>query len=170
MHGPRSEEGFRWPPKRRPTKEELERLCRSCRGDPRFAMACAAMGTATGPPAWLDSQRRSQERRTGETLGSYDRTVPWRAKCYECGQVVGITRPVFETASSFAAGNLQAATASYEAHARKPGDSRFCSSVSKVVPQYQMREAYSTTPGEDLPTPRRLLKVRRRRGKDDAAQ
>ena len=80
--------------------------------------------------------------------------MPWRAKCYECGQVVGITRPVFETASLFATGNLQAATASYEAHARKPGDSRSCCAVSKVVPQYQMREAYSTTPGEDPPISR----------------
>jgi len=93
--------------------------------------------------------------------------VPWRAKCYECGQVVGITRPVFETAPLFAAGNLQTATSSYEAHARKPGDSRSCCAVSKVVPQYQMREAYSTTPGEDPPTPRHP-KVRRRSGNDDA--
>jgi hypothetical protein len=83
---------------------------------------------------------------------SYDRAVAWRAKCYECGQVVGITRPVFETASLFAAGNLPAATASYEAHAGRPGDTRRCSGVGKVVPQYQMRGASSTTPGEDPPT------------------
>ena len=103
-----------------------------------------------------------------ESRRRYHPAMAWRAKCYECGQVVGITRPVFETASLFAAGHLQAATASYEAHARKPGDSRLCSAVRKVVPQYQIREAYSTTPGEDPPIPRRSPKVRRRRGNDDA--
>ncbi len=39
----------------------------------------------------------------------------------------------------------------YEGHPRTPTDTRACSAVSKTVPQYQMRQAHSTTPGEDPP-------------------
>jgi len=83
--------------------------------------------------------------------------MPWRAKCYECGQEAGITRPVFEALSSFLAGgeryDLQSATASYATHSRSATDTRPCSGVGKAVPKYQMREAYSTTPDEDPPLP-----------------
>jgi hypothetical protein len=41
--------------------------------------------------------------------------------------------------------------ATYEAHPRRPTDTRSCSAVSKTVPQYQMRNAHSTTLGEDPP-------------------
>ena len=81
--------------------------------------------------------------------------MPWRAKCYECGQGAGITRPVFETLSSlFAEGeryDLQSATAFYATHSRSATDLRRCSGVGEAVPKYQMREAYSTTPDEDPP-------------------
>jgi hypothetical protein len=94
--------------------------------------------------------------------------MPWRARCYECGQAVPITQPVFATQSLFLEGDLGHATASYEAHPRRPSDVRSCSGVSKTVPQYQMREAYSTTPGEDPPRldPRGI----RRRGRGPKEQ
>jgi hypothetical protein len=77
--------------------------------------------------------------------------MPWRAKCYECGQEAGITRPTFETLTSFAEGDLQKATGFYETHPRSPTDTRSCSGTGKAIPKYQMREAYSTTPDEDPP-------------------
>ena len=77
--------------------------------------------------------------------------MPWRAKCYECGQEAPITRPLYGTQSLFVAGDLGHATATYEAHPRRLTDPRSCGSVSKTVPQYQMRHAHSTTPGEDPP-------------------
>jgi hypothetical protein len=87
----------------------------------------------------------------------YHPVMPWRAKCYECGQEVSITRPLYEKQSLFSGGDLGHATATYEAHPRRPTDTRACSAVSTTVPQYQMRKAYSTTPGEDPPqvAPRR---------------
>jgi len=61
--------------------------------------------------------------------------VPWRAKCYECGQEAPITVPVFETLASFA-DDLGHATATYEAHPRRPSDTRSCSAVvGKSVPR-----------------------------------
>ncbi len=77
--------------------------------------------------------------------------MAWRARCYECGQEVPITRPLYEKQSLFASGDLGHATATYEAHPRRPADTRACSAVSTTVPQYQMRKAHSTTPGEDPP-------------------
>src|SRR5882724_1639171 len=77
--------------------------------------------------------------------------MAWRARCYECGQDVPITRPLYGKQSLFAEGDLGHATATYEAHPRRPTDTRACSAVSKTVPQYQMRQAHSTTPGEDPP-------------------
>jgi len=50
-----------------------------------------------------------------------------------------------------AEGDLGHAIATYEAHPRRPADTRACSAVSTTVPQYQMRKAHSTTPGEDPP-------------------
>lgn len=85
------------------------------------------------------------------SVRSYYPAMPWRAKCYECGEEAGITRPRFETVSSLVVGDLQAATAFYETHPRSPTDTRSCSGAGKVIPKYQMREAYSTTPGEDPP-------------------
>src|SRR5205814_7185520 len=88
---------------------------------------------------------------------SYYSVMPWRAKCYECGQEAGITRPVFETFSSFAVVveggryDLQSATAFYATHSRSTTDTRPCSGVGKAVPKHQIREAYSTTPSEDPP-------------------
>jgi hypothetical protein len=43
------------------------------------------------------------------------------------------------------------AIATYEAHPPEPTDTRAYSAVSTTVPQYQMRKAHSTTPGEDPP-------------------
>src|SRR5882724_8532604 len=77
--------------------------------------------------------------------------MAWRARCYECGQDVPITRPLYGKQSLFEEGDLGHATATYEAHPRRPTDTRACSAVSKTVPQYQMRQAHSTTPGEDPP-------------------
>jgi len=77
--------------------------------------------------------------------------MAWRARCYECGQEVPITRPLYQKKSLFGDGDLGRATATYEAHPRRPTDTRPCSAVSKTVPQYQMRQAHSTTPGEDPP-------------------
>src|SRR5262249_52572189 len=48
-------------------------------------------------------------------------------------------------------GDLGLAIATYEAHPRRPTDTRLCSAAGTTVPQYQMRKAYSTTPGEDPP-------------------
>jgi hypothetical protein len=90
--------------------------------------------------------------------------MTWRARCYECGQEVTITRPLYDQQSLLEGGDLGLAIATYEAHPRRPTDIRSCAAVSKTVPQYQMRHAYSTTPGEDPPqvNPRG---VPRRRGK-----
>ena len=77
--------------------------------------------------------------------------MPWRGKCYECEQEAGITRPIFETLSLFLEGDLQDATAFYETHPRSQTDTRTCSGAGKTIPKYQIREAYSTTPGENLP-------------------
>jgi hypothetical protein len=77
--------------------------------------------------------------------------MAWRAKCYECGQEVPITRPLYGKQSLLAEGDLGRATASYEAHPDRPPDPRPCSAVSKTVPRYQLRKAHSTTPGQDPP-------------------
>ena len=77
--------------------------------------------------------------------------MAWRAKCYECGQEVPITRPLYGKQSLLAQGDLGNAIATYEAHPCRPTDTRACSAVSTTVPQYQMRKAYSTTPSEDPP-------------------
>src|SRR5438093_13169770 len=77
--------------------------------------------------------------------------MAWRARCYDCGQEAPITRPLYGKQSLFADGDLGLAIATYGAHPRKPTDTRSCSAVSKTVPQYQMRKAHSTTPGEDPP-------------------
>ncbi len=77
--------------------------------------------------------------------------MAWRATCYECGQEVPITRPLYAKQPFFAAGDLGLASATYEGHPRRPTDTRACSTVSTMVPQYQMRKAHSTTPGEDPP-------------------
>ena len=76
-------------------------------------------------------------------------TMAWRAKCYECGQEAPITRPLYGKQSLLAEGDLGRASATYEAHPRRATDTRACSAVSTTVPQYQMRKAHSTTPGED---------------------
>jgi len=55
--------------------------------------------------------------------------MAWRAKCYECGQDVPITRPVFATAAAHAEGDLGRAAASYEAHLARPPASHPCSAV-----------------------------------------
>jgi len=92
--------------------------------------------------------------------------MAWRAKCYECGQDVPITRPLYGKQSLFADWDLGLAIATYEAHPCRPTDTRPCSAVSKTVPQYQMRQAHSTTPGEDPPqvdprsTPPRKIRKR----------
>jgi hypothetical protein len=92
--------------------------------------------------------------------------MAWRAKCYECGQEVPITRPLYAKQSLLEEGDLGLANATYEAHPRRPKDTRACSAVSTTVPQYQMRKAHSTTPGEDPPevaprsTPPRRTKER----------
>ena len=77
--------------------------------------------------------------------------MPWRAKCYECGQEVPITRPLYPKQSLLVDGDLGHAIATYEAHPRRPKDTRACSAVSTTVPQYQMRKAHSITPAEDPP-------------------
>jgi hypothetical protein len=91
--------------------------------------------------------------------------MPWRTKCYECGQEAPITVPVFVTLPSYAEGDLGHATATYETHPRRPTDPRSCASVSKTVPQYQMRQAYSTTPGKDPPqvAPQALPRSKKRK-------
>jgi hypothetical protein len=77
--------------------------------------------------------------------------MAWRAKCYECGQDAPITQPLYATQSLLENGDLGLATATYEVHPRRPTDTRSCSAVSTTVPQYQMRQARSTTPGDDPP-------------------
>src|SRR5262249_29025597 len=77
--------------------------------------------------------------------------MAWRTKCYECGQDAPITRPLYEKQSLLENGDLGLAIATYEAHPRRPTDTRSRSSVSRTVPQYQMRKAHSTTPGADPP-------------------
>ena len=77
--------------------------------------------------------------------------MAWRAKCYECGQDAPITQPLYPKQSLLEQGDLRLAIATYEAHPRRPTDTRSCSAVSTTVPQYQMRKAHSTTPGEDPP-------------------
>ena len=77
--------------------------------------------------------------------------MAWRAKCYECGQDAPITQPLYPKQSLLEKGDLGLAIATYEAHPRRPADTRSCSAVSTTVPQYQMRKAHSTTPGEDPP-------------------
>ena len=90
--------------------------------------------------------------------------MPWRAKCYECGQDAPITRPLYGKQSLFAAGDLGHALATYETHPRRLTDTRSCGSVGKAVPQYQMRQAHSTTPGEDPPqvVPRALPRPKKK--------
>jgi hypothetical protein len=91
-----------------------------------------------------------REART-EPCRRYHLAMAWRAKCYECGQEVPITRPLYGKQSLLEDGDLGLAISTYEAHPRRPTDTRACSAVSTTVPQYQMRKALSTTPGEDLP-------------------
>ena len=83
--------------------------------------------------------------------------MPWRAKCYECEQEAGITRPLFQTRGSYLAWtlldkNLENAVAYYETHPRSAAGARSCGGVGKTVPKYHMRLAHSTTPDEDPPT------------------
>jgi len=94
---------------------------------------------------------RKSARSEPEPHRRYHPAMAWRAKCYECGQDAPITRPVFATLAAHAEGDLGRATASYEAHPDRPPGPRPCSAVSKTVPQYHMRQAHSTTPGEDPP-------------------
>ncbi len=77
--------------------------------------------------------------------------MPWRAKCYECEQETGITRPVFERLPLFLRDYLENAVAYYETHPRSQADTRSCGGTGKTVPRYHMRGAYSTTPAEDPP-------------------
>lgn len=82
--------------------------------------------------------------------------MPWRAKCDECQQEAGVTRPFFETKDSYLARtlldrNLENAAAYYETHPRSAADARPCAGVGKLVARYYMRLAYSTTPDEDPP-------------------
>ena len=66
--------------------------------------------------------------------------MPWRARCYECGQEAPITRPAYETLSSYAESDLGRASASYEAHPRRPTDTRSCASARQdrsAVPDAQ---------------------------------
>ena len=92
---------------------------------------------------------------------------PWRGvpSAMSADKTHRLPRPVFATLAAHAEGDLGCATASYEAHPDRPPGPRPCSAVSKTVPQYQMRKAHSTTPGEDPPqldprstTPRRTRK------------
>jgi len=76
--------------------------------------------------------------------------MAWRAKCYECGQDAPLDR-FYAKQSLLENGDLGLAIATYEAHPRRPTDTRSCFAVSTTVPQYQMRNARSTTPGEDPP-------------------
>jgi hypothetical protein len=83
--------------------------------------------------------------------------MPWRAKCYECEQEAGITRPHFETKDSYPVWtlldqNLENAVAYYENHPRSAADARPCGGVGKHLPKFHMRLAHSTTPDEDPPT------------------
>ena len=83
--------------------------------------------------------------------------MPWRAKCHECEQEAGITRPLFETKDSFLLWtlrdkNLENAVAYYEIHPRSAASARSCGGAGKSVPKSHMRLAYSTTPDEDPPT------------------
>jgi hypothetical protein len=109
--------------------------------------------------------REGQRETSLNIIGGIIRAMAWRAKCYECGQDVPITRPLYEKQSLFADGDLGLAIATYEAHPRKPSDTRACSAVSKTVPQYQMRQAHSTTPGEDPPQvdPRGIPRPKKRK-------
>jgi len=66
-------------------------------------------------------------------------------------QEAPITRPLYEKRSVFAEGDLGHAIATYETHPRTPTGTRSCGSVGKIVPQYQMRQARSTTPGDNPP-------------------
>jgi len=56
--------------------------------------------------------------------------MPWRAKCYECQQEAGISRPFFETKDLFLASTLlekqilEKAVAHYETHPRSAADAR----------------------------------------------
>lgn len=77
--------------------------------------------------------------------------MAWRAKCYECGQGAGITRPVIEPLSEFLLGDLGNAVAHYETHPRSQADTRSCGGSGMAVPKYHMRGAYSTPPDEDQP-------------------
>src|SRR5262249_45263696 len=77
--------------------------------------------------------------------------MAWGAKCYEGGQDAPITQPPYKKTSLLATSDLGLAIATYEAHPRRPTDTRSCSAVSTTVPQYQMRKARSTTPGDDPP-------------------
>lgn len=84
--------------------------------------------------------------------------MPWRAKCYECQQEAGISRPFFETKDLFLASTLlerkilEKAVSHYETHPRSAVDARPCSGVGMQVPSAHMLLAYSTTPDEDSPT------------------
>src|SRR5215472_1064553 len=64
----------------------------------------------------------------------YHPAVARRAKCYECGQDAPITRPLYAKQSLLENGDLWLAIATYEAHPRRPTDTRSCSAVSKSVP------------------------------------
>jgi len=108
---------------------------------PSPAATIYGRGARTRRPAWSEP----------ELHWRYHPAMAWRARCYDCGQEAPITRPLYGKQSLFADGDLGLAIATYGAHPRKPTDTRSCSAVSKTVPQYQMRKAHSTTPGEDPP-------------------
>jgi len=74
--------------------------------------------------------------------------------------------------SLLAEGDLGNAIATYEAHPRRPTDTRACSAVSTMVPQYQLRKAHSTTPGEDPPqvAPRSTPPPRTKKGNERSAK
>jgi len=56
--------------------------------------------------------------------------MAWRARCYECGQDVPITRPLYGKQSLFADGDLGLAIATYEAHPCSPFNSQCLASDS----------------------------------------
>jgi hypothetical protein len=65
--------------------------------------------------------------------------MPWRAKCYECEQETGITRPVVEKLLSFLRDDdRENAIAYYEHHGRTQTDVRTCGGSGKPVPKVYM--------------------------------
>ena len=90
----------------------------------------------------MGSVRESQRETSLNLIGAIIPPMAWRTRCYECGQEVPITRPLYGKQSVLAEGDLGHAIATYEAHPRRPADTRSCSAVSTTVPQYQMGKAH----------------------------